>query len=162
MSTKIHFSEKVFDLDSISEKVNNWKSKNHVVFTNGCFDILHLGHLDYLFKASKLGDKLIVGVNTDKSIQRIKGENRPIQNESSRASILAALSCVDAVVLFQEDTPKQLIELIQPNTLVKGADYKIEDIVGSDFVIANGGSVETIPFLKGYSTSHIINSIKNG
>ena len=162
MSTKTHFSEKIFDLDSISDKVNNWKSKNHIVFTNGCFDILHLGHIDYLFKASKLGDKLIVGVNTDTSIQRIKGENRPIQNESSRASILAGLSCVDAVVLFHEDTPKQLIELIQPNTLVKGADYKIEDIVGSDFVIANGGSVETIPFLKGYSTSHIINSIKNG
>jgi len=162
VSTKTHFSEKIFDLDSISDKVNNWKSKNHIVFTNGCFDILHLGHIDYLFKASKLGDKLIVGVNTDTSIQRIKGENRPIQNESSRASILAGLSCVDAVVLFHEDTPKQLIELIQPNTLVKGADYKIEDIVGSDFVIANGGSVETIPFLKGYSTSHIINSIKNG
>ena len=162
MSAKTHFSEKVFDLDSISEKVNNWKSKNHIVFTNGCFDILHLGHIDYLFKASKLGDKLIVGINTDKSIQRIKGENRPIQSESSRASILAALSCVDAVVLFHEDTPKQLIELIQPNTLVKGADYKIEDVVGSDFVIANGGIVETIPFLKDYSTSHIINSIKNG
>ena len=162
MSNKTHFSEKVFDLDSISEKVNNWKSKNHIVFTNGCFDILHLGHIDYLFKASKLGDKLIVGVNTDKSIQRIKGENRPIQNESSRASILAALNCVDAVVLFHEDTPKQLIELIQPNTLVKGADYKIEDIIGNDLVIANGGSVKTIPFLKGYSTSHIINSIKNG
>ena len=162
MSTKTHFSEKVFDLDSISEKVNNWKSKNHIVFTNGCFDILHLGHIDYLFKASKLGDKLIVGINTDESIQRIKGENRPIQNESSRASILAALNCVDAVVLFHEDSPKQLIELIQPNTLVKGADYKIEDIVGSDFVIANGGSVKTIPFLEGYSTSHIIHSIKNG
>lgn len=161
MSTKTHFSEKVFDLHSISEKVNNWKDKNHIVFTNGCFDILHLGHIDYLFKASKLGDKLIVGVNSDQSIQRIKRENRPIQNECSRASILAALSCVDAVVLFFEDTPKQLIELIQPNTLVKGADYKIEDIVGSDFVIANGGSVKTIPFLKGYSTSHIINSIKN-
>ena len=161
MSTKTHFSEKVFDLNSISEKVNNWKDKNHIVFTNGCFDILHLGHIDYLFKASKLGDKLIVGVNTDKSIQRIKGENRPVQNESSRVSILAALSCIDAVVLFHEDTPKQLIELIQPNTLVKGADYKIEDIVGSDFVIANGGSVEIIPFLKDYSTSHIINSIKN-
>ena len=161
MSTKTHFSEKVFGLDAISEKVNNWRVKNHIVFTNGCFDILHLGHIDYLFKASKLGDKLIVGVNTDKSIQRLKGENRPIQNESSRASILAALSCIDAVVLFHEDTPKQLIELIQPNTLVKGADYKIEDIVGSDFVIANGGSVETIPFLKGYSTSYIINSIKN-
>ena len=131
MSAKTHFSEKVFDLDSISEKVNNWKSKNHIVFTNGCFDILHLGHIDYLFKASKLGDKLIVGINTDKSIQRIKGENRPIQNEFSRTSILASLSCVDAVVLFHEDTPKQLIELIQPNTLVKGADYEVEDIVGS-------------------------------
>ena len=162
MSTKTHFSEKVFDLHSISEKVNNWKSKNHIVFTNGCFDILHLGHIDYLFKASKLGDKLIVGINTDKSIQRIKGENRPIQNEFSRTSILASLSCVDAVVLFHEDTPKQLIELIQPNTLVKGADYEVEDIVGSNFVITNGGSVETIPFLEGYSTSHIINSIKNG
>jgi len=162
VSAKTHFSEKVFDLDSISEKVNNWKSKNHIVFTNGCFDILHLGHIDYLFKASKLGDKLIVGINTDKSIQRIKGENRPIQNEFSRTSILASLSCVDAVVLFHEDTPKQLIELIQPNTLVKGADYEVEDIVGSNFVIANGGSVETIPFLEGYSTSHIINSIKNG
>lgn len=162
MSAKTHFSEKVFDLDSISEKVNNWKSKNHIVFTNGCFDILHLGHIDYLFKASKFGDKLIVGINTDKSIQRIKGENRPIQDEFSRTSILASLSCVDAVVLFHEDTPKQLIELIQPNTLVKGADYEVEDIVGSNFVIANGGSVETIPFLEGYSTSHIINSIKNG
>ena len=162
MSTNTHFSEKVFDLDSINEKVNNWKSKNHIVFTNGCFDILHLGHIDYLFKASKLGDKLIVGINTDKSIQRIKGGNRPIQNETSRTSILASLSCVDAVVLFHEDTPKQLIELIQPNTLVKGADYKVEDIAGSDFVITNGGNVETIPFLEGYSTSHIINSIKNG
>ena len=162
MSANTHFSEKVFDIDSINEKVNNWKSKNHIVFTNGCFDILHLGHIDYLFKASKLGDKLIVGINTDKSIQRIKGGNRPIQNETSRTSILASLSCVDAVVLFHEDTPKQLIELIQPNTLVKGADYKVEDIAGSDFVITNGGNVETIPFLEGYSTSHIINSIKNG
>ena len=148
-------------MDSIIEKVNNWKRRNHIVFTNGCFDILHFGHIDYLFKASKLGDKLIVGLNSDKSIQRIKGENRPIQNESSRASILAAISCVDAVVLLRR-YPKKLIEIIQPNTLVKGADYKSEDIVGSDFVIANGGSVETIPFLKGYSTSHIINSIKNG
>ena len=162
MSAKTHFSEKVFNLDSIIEKVNNWKKKNHIVFTNGCFDILHLGHIDYLFKASTLGDKLIVGVNTDKCIQNIKGKNRPIQNESTRVSILAALSCVDAVILFDDDTPKQLIELIQPNTLVKGADYKIKDIVGRDFVISYGGNVETIPFLEGYSTSHIINSIKDG
>ena len=162
MSAKTHFSEKIFDLDSIIEKVNNWKNKNHIVFTNGCFDILHLGHIDYLFNASKLGDKLIVGVNTDKCIQSIKGKSRPIQNEFARASILASLSCVDAVILFDDDTPKQLIELIQPNTLVKGADYKIKDIVGRDFVISYGGNVETIPFLEGYSTSHIINSIKDG
>ena len=161
MSAKIHFSEKIFDFDSIIKKVNNWKSKNHIVFTNGCFDILHLGHIDYLFKASKLGDKLIVGVNTDKCIQNIKGKNRPSQNETSRVSILASLSCVDAVILFDENTPKKLIQLIQPNTLVKGADYKIEDIVGSDFVISYGGNVQTIPFLEGYSSSHIINSIKD-
>ena len=162
MSAKTHFSKKVFDFYSIIERVNKWKSKNHIVFTNGCFDILHLGHIDYLYKASKLGDKLIVGVNTDKCIQNIKGKNRPIQNESSRVSILASLSCIDAVVPFDEETPKQLIELIQPNTLVKGSDYKIEDVVGSDFVISYGGNVKTIPFLEGYSTSHIINSIKDG
>jgi rfaE bifunctional protein nucleotidyltransferase chain/domain len=107
-----------------------------IVFTNGCFDILHLGHLDYLFKAAKLGDKLIVGLNSDASISRIKGDNRPILDEKSRASIIASLLCVDAVILFEEETPQKLIEFIQPNILVKGADYQINNIVGSDFVLS--------------------------
>ena len=161
MSDKTYFSKKVISFDSISNKVDKWRNKNHIVFTNGCFDILHLGHIDYLYKASNLGDKLIVGVNTDKSVQQIKGNNRPINDESSRVSILASLSFVDAVVLFNEHTPMQLIKLIKPNTLVKGGDYIIKDIIGSDFVISNGGNVKIIPFLKGYSTSRIINSIKN-
>ncbi len=161
MSGKTYFSKKVILFNSINNVVNKWRDKNDIVFTNGCFDILHLGHIHYLYKASNLGGKLIVGVNTDKSVQQIKGKNRPINNESSRANILASLAFVDAVVLFNEDTPKELIKLIKPNILVKGADYKITDIVGSDFVISNGGRVATIPFLKGYSTSQIINSIKH-
>jgi rfaE bifunctional protein nucleotidyltransferase chain/domain len=161
VSGKTYFSKKVIRFNSINNVVNKWRDKNDIVFTNGCFDILHLGHIHYLYKASNLGDKLIVGINTDKSVQLIKGKNRPINNESSRANIIASLAFVDAVVLFNEDTPKELIKLIKPKILVKGSDYKIKDIVGSDFVISNGGSVETIPFLKGYSTSRIINSIKN-
>ena len=133
-----------------------------IVFTNGCFDILHLGHLDYLFKAAKLGDKLIVGLNSDASISRIKDDNRPILDEKSRASIIASLLCVDAVILFEEETPQKLIEFIQPNILVKGADYQINNIVGSDFVLSKGGKVQTIPFLEGYSSTAIINKVKNG
>jgi rfaE bifunctional protein nucleotidyltransferase chain/domain len=133
-----------------------------IVFTNGCFDILHLGHLDYLFKAAKLGDKLIVGLNSDASISRIKGDNRPILDEKSRGSIIASLLCVDAVILFEEETPQKLIEFIQPNILVKGADYQINNIVGSDFVLSKGGKVQTIPFLEGYSSTAIINKVKNG
>lgn len=162
MNPKTHFSNKIFDIESIIDKLKKWNSESHIVFTNGCFDILHLGHIDYLYKASMLGDKLIVGLNSDTSIQRIKGPHRPIQDESSRASIVASLECVDAVVLFNEDTPEELIELIKPNTLVKGSDYNIEDIVGGGFVLSNGGHVQTIPFLEGYSTSSIINNIKNG
>ena len=161
MSDKTYFSKKVISFDSIRNKVNKWRNKNHIVFTNGCFDILHLGHIDYLYKASNLGDKLIVGVNTDKSVQQIKGNNRPINDEYSRVSILASLAFVDAVVLFNENTPQQLIELINPNTLVKGGDYSLKDIIGSDFVISNGGNVKIIPYVQGYSTSQIINSIKN-
>ena len=133
-----------------------------IVFTNGCFDILHLGHLDYLFKAAKLGDKLIVGLNSDASISSIKGDNRPILDEKSRGSIIASLLCVDAVILFEEETPQKLIEFIQPNILVKGADYQINNIVGSDFVLSKGGKVQTIPFLEGYSSTAIINKVKNG
>jgi len=130
-----------------------------IVFTNGCFDILHLGHIDYLSKAADLGDMLIIGLNTDRSVNRIKGNNRPLQDEMSRAVVLASLGFVDYVVLFNEDTPLNLIELTQPDVLVKGADYKPEDIVGYDIVKNKGGKIVTIEFLEGYSTTAIENKI---
>ena len=126
-----------------------------IVFTNGCFDILHLGHIDYLAAASELGDLLIVGLNTDDSVNKIKGNNRPIQDEVSRAFVLASLGFVDAVVFFGEDTPYNLIKRIQPDVLVKGADYKPEEIVGYDIVKNKGGEIITIEFLEGYSTTAI-------
>lgn len=130
-----------------------------IVFTNGCFDLLHQGHIDYLAKARSLGDMLIIGLNTDNSIKRLKGNSRPIQDEQSRALILASLLFVDYVVLFDEDTPYNLIKKIEPNVLVKGADYKKEDIVGYDIVELNGGKVMTLNYLEGYSTSNIIRKI---
>ena len=142
--------------------LDKWRKTHTIVFTNGCFDILHLGHIDYLTKAAQLGTRLIVGLNSDKSVKELKGSGRPIQCEQSRASVLAALECVHAVVLFDETTPLNLIREIAPNTLVKGADYAIDEIVGGDIVINNGGTVKTIPFLQGYSTTNIIDKIQNG
>lgn len=130
------------------------------VFTNGCFDLLHQGHIDYLSKAKDLGDVLIVGINSDASVQRLKGVNRPIQDEVSRMKIIAALLFVDAVVMFGEDTPLNLIKLIQPNVLVKGADYQPKNIIGYDVVTAKGGTVETLAFLEGFSTSAIEKRIR--
>lgn len=132
-----------------------------IVFTNGCFDILHQGHIDYLAKAASLGDILIVGLNTDSSVQRIKGDGRPVQSEESRAMILAALQFVNTVVLFEEDTPYNLIKTVQPDFLVKGSDYRAKEIVGYDIVSAKGGEVVTIDFLNGHSTTGIVNRIKN-
>jgi len=126
-----------------------------IVFTNGCFDILHLGHIDYLSKAKDLGGLLIIGLNTDESVRRIKGNNRPIQDETSRAMLLASLGFVDFVVFFGEDTPYNLIKTTQPDILVKGADYKPEDIVGYDIVKNKGGEIVTIEYLPGYSTTAI-------
>lgn len=138
-----------------------WRfQKKKIVFTNGCFDILHLGHIDYLSKAKDLGDLLIIGLNTDSSVSKLKGNNRPIQDENSRATVLASLSFVDAVVYFSDDTPYNLIKIIQPDILVKGADYKPEDIVGYDIVKNNGGEVVTIEYLEGYSTTTIENKIR--
>ncbi len=131
-----------------------------IVFTNGCFDIIHLGHIDYLSKAKDLGDLLVIGLNTDASVSRLKGENRPIQDEVSRAMVLASLGFVDAVVFFGEDTPYNLIKTTQPDILVKGADYKPEDIVGYDIVKNKGGEVVTINYLPGYSTSAIESKIQ--
>lgn len=138
------------------------KSGKKIVFTNGCFDILHLGHITYLEKAKSCGDILIVGINSDKSIHKIKGPHRPIQNQSSRAKVLAALSSIDYVVIFNEPTPIKLIEAIKPNVLVKGADWNIKDIVGSNIVKENKGRVAKIKFIKGFSTSNIIERIIRG
>lgn len=137
-------------------KTNNQK----IVFTNGCFDILHPGHIDYLEKAKKLGDVLIIGLNSDNSIKSIKGQQRPINKLSDRLTMLHALECVDFIIEFEEDTPIQLIKAVTPDVLVKGGDYTVETIVGADFVIDNGGKVEVIPFLEGYSTTQLIEKIK--
>ena len=142
--------------------LNIWQFQGKkIVFTNGCFDILHLGHIDYLSKAKDLGDVLIIGLNTDLSVSKIKGNNRPIQDENSRAMILASVGFVDAVVFFGEDTPYNLIKITQPNILVKGADYKAENIVGYDIVKNKGGEIITIEFLEGYSTTGIEKKIRD-
>ena len=149
---------KIITIAQIPAMRERWAfKKEKVVFTNGCFDILHQGHVDYLSKASDLGTKLIVGVNTDQSVKRLgKDKNRPIQDEYSRALIIATLHFVDAVILFDEDTPLELIRLVQPKVLVKGSDYKVNEIVGHEVVMANGGEVLTIDFLEGFSTTKII------
>lgn len=140
----------------------DWRAKGYkIVFTNGCFDLLHRGHVDYLTKARDLGDKLFLGLNTDASVSKLKGERRPIQDEQSRLHIMASLQCVDAVILFDEETPYELIKRVQPDILVKGADYKPENIVGYDIVTAKGGEVITLDFLEGYSTSAIEKKIRD-
>ena len=132
-----------------------------IVFTNGCFDLVHLGHLDYLEKARGKGDVLVIGLNSDQSIRRLKGASRPVMDENSRARLLAALEFVDYVVLFDEDTPLELIRDILPDILVKGDDYDLSNIVGADVVMSNGGKVETVELVKGYSSTAIIEKIKN-
>jgi rfaE bifunctional protein nucleotidyltransferase chain/domain len=154
--------DKISDLQKLKATVIAWKSKGKkVVFTNGVFDLLHIGHITYLAKAAELGDKLIIGLNSDSSVKRIKGEGRPINDENSRAALLAALFFVDAIVLFGEDTPLNLITELLPDVLVKGADYAVENIVGGKEVIANGGEVKTISFVEGYSSTSIIQKIRN-
>ncbi|MFW5656806.1 MAG: D-glycero-beta-D-manno-heptose 1-phosphate adenylyltransferase [Bacteroidota bacterium] len=130
-----------------------------VVFTNGCFDILHRGHVEYLYKASLLGDFLFLGLNSDASVRRLKGENRPVQDEIARMTILASLYFVDAIMIFDEDTPYELIKKVQPDFLVKGKDYKAKEIVGYDIVTQNGGKVKTIDLVEGYSTTNLIRKI---
>ncbi len=154
--------DKIKDLPSAKALVGKWKSQNQkIVFTNGCFDLLHLGHVDYLEKARSLGDKLVLGLNSDDSVSRFKGPQRPIQDQNSRARVLAAMQFVDLIVFFNEDTPLNLITEILPNILVKGSDYLAENIVGADVVKSGGGVVKTIDFVPGYSTSKIVEKIKN-
>lgn len=154
---KIHTSNQ-----DLAQLVKQWQHEGKkVVFTNGCFDLLHRGHVDYLAKAADCGNKLIIGVNTDASVSTLKGPSRPIQDQQSRLQILASLQCVDAVILFDEQTPYNLIKTIEPDVLVKGSDYEPKNIVGYDVVTAKGGEVKTIDFIPGFSTSDIERKIKN-
>ncbi len=152
---------KITDREQLSRQCHVWRAiGKKIVFTNGCFDILHHGHLDLIAKAADLGNVLVLGLNTDASVKRLKGAERPVTNETDRAFQVASLLCVDAVCLFDEDTPEELITALAPDVLVKGGDYTIDNIVGAEFVQKNGGKVEIIPFVEGYSTSSIIDRIK--
>jgi len=137
-----------------NKKYENWKKLNKtIVFTNGCFDLLHKGHIDLLYKASTYGDKLVVGINSDESVRKLKGENRPIENQNIRKKKLLKLKFVDEVPIFQESTPLKIIKTICPNVLIKGDDYNISEIIGAEFVTNLGGKVITIPLTPGFSTT---------
>ncbi len=154
-------NSKIHTWETLQSQVAEWQNQGKkIVFSNGCFDLVHKGHIDYLNRAADLGDVLVMGLNTDASVSKLKGPHRPIQDEQSRLTIIAALQCVNAVVLFDEETPYELIKLVQPDVLVKGSDYKPENIVGYDIVIAKGGQVKTIDYLPGFSTSGIEKRIK--
>ena len=151
--------DKILTREQLPATLSAWRAAGRkVVFTNGCFDLLHLGHVDYLEQARHLGDALVVGLNTDASVSCLK-PGRPIQDETARARILASLAFVDAVVFFGEPTPLSLIELVQPDVLVKGDDYAINGIVGHELVLSKGGEVRTVPLVPGYSTSRIVERI---
>lgn len=158
----IDTEKKISTLEDFLEIRRELKEKGKkLVFSNGCFDIVHLGHIDYLQKARNLGDFLVLGLNSDKSVRMLKGEGRPIIDEASRARLMASMEFIDAVILFDDLTPEELINAILPDILVKGDDYLIKDIVGSNVVIEHGGEVKTISLVEGYSTSKIIEKIKS-
>lgn len=145
----------------VENTLSLWRFKDDkIVFTNGCFDILHRGHIEYLAKAASLGTKLVIGLNTDASVKRLKGDSRPVNDENARALLLASLVFVDKVILFDTDTPRDLIDFVQPDVLVKGGDYKPEEIVGYDIVKAKGGEIVTLDFVEGYSTTSLIEKMK--
>lgn len=153
-----YIEKSLYSWEEMKTLVRQWQDQGDtVVFTNGCFDILHRGHITYLQEAAQLGDRLIIGLNSDASVRRLKGETRPLVGEEDRAYLLSALSCVDGVVLFDEDTPSQLLETIRPNILVKGGDYKVEEVIGREFV----DSVQILSFKDGYSTTNVVNKIAN-
>lgn len=152
---------KIQSWETIQLTVSQWKSAGEkIVFTNGCFDILHFGHIHYLAEARDLGDRLVIGLNSAASVKRLKGSHRPINDEATRQHLLAALEFVDAVVVFEEDTPLELIKIILPDVIVKGGDWKSEQIVGSDIVLENGGEVKSLAFKEGYSTTSIEEKIR--
>ncbi len=156
----MNYLSKLKHLREAKQIVEDLKKKGKkIVFTNGCFDILHVGHVRYLNDAKKYGDFLIVGINSDSSVRRIKGENRPIIDEKARAEVVAGLDSVDMVIIFSEDTPYELIKTLEPDVLIKGGDWKEEEIVGADIVKRSGGKVLTVPYISGYSTTSIIEKI---
>ncbi|MDQ2179639.1 D-glycero-beta-D-manno-heptose 1-phosphate adenylyltransferase [Marinifilum sp. D714] len=151
----------IFKKEDAFNQLQTWRFKEEkIVFSNGCFDIVHRGHLEYLASAASMGNKMIIGLNTDSSTQRLKGPTRPINDEYSRALLLASLGFIDMVILFEEDTPYNLIDFVQPDVLVKGSDYKAEDIVGYDIVKAKGGEIKTLDFIEGFSSTGIIKKIQ--
>ena len=157
---KIH--DKIKTFTQIETLVTEWKNEGlTIVFTNGCFDILHYGHLHYLAAARDLGDRLVIGLNSAASVSRLKGQHRPLNDELTRQHLLAALSFVDAVVVFEEDTPLELIKCVKPDILVKGGDYQLHQIVGADLVIEKGGKAMSLPFVEGYSTTNLEQKIKS-
>lgn len=156
---KLHpyISHKILDVETLRQRIQHWRAVgNKIVFTNGCFDILHLGHVELLAQCRTYGDYVILGLNSDASVKRLKGETRPINDQIARAAVLAALSFVDAVVIFDEDTPLELIKIIQPDVLVKGGDYEADKVVGADVIRQRGGEVRIVPIVKGYSTTDLI------
>lgn len=154
-------SNKIVSLPALAAKLDKWRLENKkIVFTNGCFDLLHAGHIAYLTDAAALGDVLVLGLNSDSSVQRLKGLDRPINDEITRSTVLAGMFFIDAVVFFDEDTPLELIKSVRPDVLVKGGDYEIKDIVGATETLERGGEVKVLSFLPGYSSTGIINKIK--
>jgi len=154
-------NKKIFTAENIQRLLAYWRFKNRtIVFTNGCFDIIHLGHISYLAQAADLGNELIIGLNSDNSVKRLKGTARPLNDQLTSQNILASLSFVSAVIVFDDDTPANLIKFIKPDILVKGADYKPENIAGYDFVTSYGGKVVCIDLVEGYSSSNIIDKIR--
>lgn len=153
---------KIVDKAKAAEVIEKWQQLGlRVAFTNGCFDILHPGHVDYLEQSRNLADKLVLGLNTDASVKRLKGPERPIVSELDRARVMASLACIDLVILFNEDTPLDLITTIKPDILTKGGDYALDQIVGADFVINRGGMVIPVHFKQGYSTTSLISQVRN-
>lgn len=161
MLIKEQIESKILAWQALAKQVKTWQAAGEtVVFTNGCFDLIHLGHLQYLAAARDLGDRLIMGLNADSSVQRLKGPHRPIKDQETRQLVLASLFFVDAVTLFEQDTPYELIQLLLPDILVKGGDWAPENIVGSDLVLINGGKVLSLPYISGHSTTSLETKIR--
>tara|TARA_B110000014_G_C19985231_1_gene510193 strand:+ start:233 stop:724 length:492 start_codon:yes stop_codon:yes gene_type:complete len=161
MNNLKNIKSKIYSLSDLKIQSDKWKENGEkIVFTNGCFDLVHRGHIEVLANTADLGDRLIIGLNSDSSIKNLKGENRPIINETSRAILLSSLQFVDAIVFFSDETPLNLIKTLIPDILAKGGDYKVTDIAGNEVVLENGGEVILVPFINGFSSTNIIEKIK--